>query len=412
MGIRKIGVAMLGVALAVTVTGCVKNNDSATGEGTAGSGKPIEVKIADDKCEVAVNTAPSGTIKFTLNNEGPARNEFEILAKDKLQIMGEIENLAAGDKRDFTLQLEEGTYYTACKKNMVGALVGLKEFKVTKGEAVKVNADEQKLRDEAVTKYTAYVKDQAGQLVDATEEFVSAYKGGDLEKAKKLYPLARMHYERIEPTAESFGDLDPKLDEREADYQEADDAKGREWTGWHRIEKDLWADGKLSAEQRTKYADLLVADTKALHKAVYAADFKLKLDDISNGAIGLLEEVATSKITGEEEIFSHTDLYDFQANLEGARVAYGNVQALAVKKDPELAKKIDAKMKDLEATIASYNKAKGDGQWEFPAYTEIATAAIGLDKTPEKYTKAQKELSDKVNALRAPLAKLTESILK
>lgn len=412
MHMRKIAVAFVGAALAVTMTGCVKNDNSAARDGAAGTAKPIEVKIADDKCELSTNTAPSGTIKFSLSNEGPARNEFEVLAKDKLQIMGEMENLAAGDKRDFTVQLEEGTYYTACKKNMVGALVGLKEFKVTKGEGIKVSADDKKLHEEAVTKYTAYVKDQAGQLVDATQKFVDAYKAGDNEKAKKLYPLARMHYERIEPTAESFGDLDPKLDEREADYQQADDADGREWTGWHRLEKDLWADQKLSAADRTKFADLLMKDTQDLHKAVYADDFKLKLDDISNGAIGLLEEVATTKITGEEEIFSHTDLYDFQANLEGARVAYGNVQALAEKKDPELAKKIDVKMKDLEDTIASYNRASGDNQWDFPPYTDIATVAIGLEKTPEKYTKKQKELSDKVNALRAPLAKLTESILK
>ena len=36
------------------------------------------------------------------------------------------------------------------------------------------------------------------------------------------------------------------------------------------------------------------------------------------GAVDLLNEVATQKITGEEEIFSHTDLYDFRANIEGA----------------------------------------------------------------------------------------------
>ncbi|MFR9286924.1 cupredoxin domain-containing protein, partial [Varibaculum cambriense] len=234
MHMRKIAVAFVGAALAVTMTGCVKNDNSAAGDGAAGSTKPIEVKIADDKCELSTNTAPSGTIKFSLNNEGPARNEFEVLAKDKLQIMGEMENLAAGDKRDFTVQLEEGTYYTACKKNMVGSLVGLKEFKVTKGEGIKVSADDKKLHEDAVAKYAAYVKDQAGQLVSATQEFVDAYKAGDNEKAKKLYPLARMHYERIEPTAESFGDLDPKLDVRATDSQLAEDAVGRDWPGGHR----------------------------------------------------------------------------------------------------------------------------------------------------------------------------------
>ncbi len=35
------------------------------------------------------------------------------------------------------------------------------------------------------------------------------------------------------------------------------------------------------------------------------------------GAVELLNEVSTSKVTGEEERYSHTDLWDFQANVEG-----------------------------------------------------------------------------------------------
>ena len=44
------------------------------------------------------------------------------------------------------------------------------------------------------------------------------------------------------------------------------------------------------------------------------------VDQIGNGAKSLLDEVATGKVTGEEEAWSHTDLYDFQANVDGARV--------------------------------------------------------------------------------------------
>jgi iron uptake system component EfeO len=66
--------------------------------------------------------------------------------------------------------------------------------------------------------------------------FVSAYEAGDDEKARSLFPTTRAFYERIEPVAESLGDLDPRIDYREVDAV----AEGLDWTGFHRIEKDLW----------------------------------------------------------------------------------------------------------------------------------------------------------------------------
>ena len=103
---------------------------------------------------------------------------------------------------------------------MVGEITGLTEFTVTdSGEEITVSEDEQALRDAAVVNYTAYVRDQAGALLTGTQEFTTAYLAGDLDLARELYPRARMHYERIEPTAEAFGDIDPALDLREAELQ-------------------------------------------------------------------------------------------------------------------------------------------------------------------------------------------------
>ena len=48
--------------------------------------------------------------------------------------------------------------------------------------------------------------------------------------------------------------------------------------------------------------------------------------DIVEGSRGLLEEIAGGKVTGEEEYWSRTDLWDFQANLDGAREAYEGVE--------------------------------------------------------------------------------------
>lgn len=390
-------------ALALT-SGCGAIEKNAADDSKEG---PVKVTITDDTCEVSTASVPSGTTTFTLTNKGTVRNEFEILASDKLRIIGERENLGPGTSVEYTVNLEPGSYVTACKTNMIGALVGSKEFTVRdSGKGTQVSADEKKLREEAVTNYNAYIRDQVGQLVEATNEFVAAYKKGDHERARELYPRARQYYERIEPTAEQFGDIDPALDERYYDFQQ-DPSGDNTWTGWHVLEADLWpqtqtvaVDGKqtprppaLTPKQREKFADQLVADTKKLYDEVYAKGFSVSLDDISNGAIGLLEEVATSKISGEEEAFSHTDLWDFQANVEGAQVAYGNVAALAKKKNPELAKQIETRLKELTAALDEYKEGNG-----YRSYDTVGDSE-------------RKDLSDKVNALRKPLAQLTEAIL-
>ena len=83
--------------------------------------------------------------------------------------------------------------------------------------------------------YKKWVEGQIDGLVGDTQKFVDALNAGDVVLAKKLYAPTRMYFERSEPIAESFGDLDPRIDNREADLE-----KGEKWTGFHPIEKLLW----------------------------------------------------------------------------------------------------------------------------------------------------------------------------
>ena len=382
------------LASAALMTGCTANNQAASNTSSDAADGAITVTITDTTCDVSSATAKSGTVTFNVTNNGTAVNEFEILAEDQLQIVSERENLTPGTTTEVTVILEPGTYYTASKTNMVGALVGAAQFTVEdSGEEIKVSDDEQALIDEATTNYIAYIKDQAGQLVEATNNFVDLYTSGKTDEAKAAYPVARSYYERIEPTAEAFGDIDPALDLREADCAD-EGVSADEWTGWHAIEKDLFADGNYSADKRKKLADQLVKDTQALYDMVYADDFSVNLSDISNGAISLMEEVATSKISGEEEIFSGTDLYDFQANVEGAKVAYGNVKALLKLKDASMQETIDAAFADVESELAQYGSIDAG----YKNYNELTEAQV-------------KTLSDKVDVLRGALDKLTKTIL-
>ena len=422
--VRAALVALPVVALSV-LGGCTANNQGGSGGTNAAGSNTINVKITDKGCEVS----------FKISNEGTVPNEFEVLTENKLQIVSEKENIGPGTSTELTTALKEGTYYSACKPNMVGALVGATQLKVTKGKEVAVGGDVKKLEEQAVANYTSYVKDQVGQLLTATKAFTAAYTSGDTAKAKELFPLARQHYERIEPTAEKFGikeagDLDGALDVRiqnlsaDAGKSVTDPEVLKSWTGWHRIEADLWGGSQFkfaSDADRKAAATNLEENTQKLYDLVYGKitgvdgkKFSLTINDVVTGSVDLVNEVADTKIVGEEDTFSHTDLYDFKANIEGAEVAYGNVSEIVAKSNPELDKKIKAKFKAVHKLIDSHADGKTtDGATKYVGYDTIASVQKDAGEAPAKnsYTKAQQQFSSEVAALAKQLSEISGIVL-
>ncbi len=325
-----------------------------------------------------------------MTNSGSQVTEFYFLGDDGQRILAEVENIGPGATQQLTFSAPAGSYITACKPGMVGEGIRA-DFTVTESDEVVNEADAQ-LVEQAQADYAEYVIDQSGQLLEKTREFVELYQAGDQDDAARaLYPVARTHWERIETVAESFGDLDPLMDAREADIQE-----GEEWTGWHLIEKDLWPAraGKyraLTPDERTSYSADLLANTEELDTRVQSLTYPI--DIIANGSRGLLEEVAIGKVTGEEEYWSRTDLWDFQANVDGAKVGYDGVAAIVEHKDPELAELLESRFADLQVLLDA--QRRGDG---FAYYDELSQEEI-------------KGLSDAVNALSEPLGRLTAAVL-
>ncbi len=246
------------------------------------------------------------------------------------------------------------------------------------------NANENKVAlQKAAKEYRKYTNEQLDQFLKGTEEFVSAIKADDIEKAKSLYPKVRMYYERSEPVAEAFGDLDPKIDARLADMKE--EKKEDKWTGYHKIEKSLYQENKID-EMTKKDADQLLKDAKELDAKVDTLDITPKL--MLQGSVDLLNEVSTSKITGEEEIYSHTDLYDFKANIEGAQKIYELFKSELEKKDKKLSSTIMDNFNKVNQLLDKYKN--NDGYKDYSAVTK----------------EDRKALSDAVNSLGEPLSKM------
>ncbi|MEV4756829.1 iron uptake system protein EfeO [Micromonospora sp. NPDC049559] len=374
---RFLVLAAAGLLAPVGLAGC-GGGDSDGADAAAGG--PIAVKATDSSCEVARTDTTAGTVTFKVTNSGAKVTEFYIYATGD-RIMGEVENVVPGVSRELRVELPAGTYQTACKPGMIGN--GIRgAFKVS-GSAAPLT-DNAALA-EASASYQRYVQSQTGALLDKTTEFVNAVKAGDVAKAKALYPVARTYWERIEPVAEIFGDLDPKIDGREDVIEE-----GMEFTGYHRIEKDLWTTGNIAADG--PIADRLLADVKEIVAKANAE--KLSPLNLANGAKELLDEVASSKITGEEERYSHTDLWDFSANVEGSKAAIAALRPVLQERAPDLVKQLDTEFANVETTLGRHRA--GDG-W----------------KPQNQLTPAElKELSDVVNALAEPISRVAAVVAK
>jgi len=346
--------ALAGLAL----TSCQAKEEAKPADPGQSAPSEITVTASDSACELSGTEGATGANTFVITNNGTKVTEFYVYGEGE-RVMGEVENISPGLQRKLIVQLgEAGTYQTACKPGMVGD--GIRgDFKVT-GDFVKI--DEAGKFKEASESYKRYVNSQTDALIAATQIFVDAVKKGDVNAAKAQFPIARTYYERIEPVAESFpNDLDPRIDLREADLE-----PGQKWTGFHRLEKDLWVTG-LQPDSNAM-ADQLMADVKELDNGVKAPSWTIDSTQIAGGAQGLLDEVAASKITGEEDTFSHTDLWDFKANVDGSQTAVASVRPILDERNADLGKKVDQRFADVDALLEKYRQ--GDGFVFYDKVTE------------------------------------------
>ncbi|MFI1063921.1 iron uptake system protein EfeO [Streptomyces spororaveus] len=375
-------IAAASVAAALTaVTGCSQKSD-------AGGDGAIKVTASDSACEVSKTEFPSGKVQLDVENKGSKVTEVYVLFPDA-RIVTERENIGPGTKASITAEIKAGDYEIVCKPGMKGDGISQKVKATGQGGGDKRSPE----MDAAVAAYRAYVVQQAEETLPKAQAFADAVKAGDVEGAKKLYAGSRIGWERTEPVAESFGDIDPKVDVRE-DGLEAGQDPAKDWTGWHRLEKSLWADNKIDDNDK-KLADTLITDLTDWQKKVGQAE--ITPTSIANGAKELLDEVATGKVTGEEERYSRTDLVDFKANVEGAQKAYELLKPIASKNDPELVKQLDTQFTALNTLLDKYRADQTT--YEFTSYDKVGE--------PER-----KELSDGVNALAEPLSKLAAAVTK
>jgi iron uptake system component EfeO len=371
---RVAGIAAMSCA-ALLLAGC----GGSTGPGaSAGPAAHVKITLSDGGCAPQPASVPSGATTFDVTNSGSAKVTEAELMRDG-RIIGEKESLTPGVSGSFSLRLEPGRYGIYCP----GATRDTWPFTVTPGKAGGGAATDPQLA-QATRAYHDYVISEVDQLASSGKAFTDAVRAGDIGKAKAAYARAREHYETIEPVAESFGDLDPRIDAR-ADGV----ADSNQWTGFHRIEKALWEENTLAG--MAPLADQLDADIATLRHKVATETYQPA--QLANGASELLTEVSTSKVTGEEDRYSHTDLWDFAANVAGAQKVFELLKPALTAKDPALAERIEARFADVNNGLSRYRRGEG---W------------VPYDAVPESQ---RRQLASLVNALAEPLSKVAGQVV-
>ena len=313
--------------------------------------QPVAVTITDKGCEPNALSVPAGKTTFKIKNQSKRVVEWEIL--DGVMVVEERENILPGFVQSLTANLKAGQYQMTC-----GLLTNAKGVLSVAAAATNASPGAPSALDLVgpLAEYKVYVAKEVGDLVEQTKRFAEAVKAGKLDEARNLYAPTRQHYERIEPVTELFSDLDKSMDARADDFELKENDPT--FVGFHRIEKALFADKSTASMQ--PIADRLVQDTQDLQKRL--GDLTIPPAKMVGGASDLIEEVASTKISGEEDRYSRTDLSDFQANVDGAQKIFDLLRPLIATRNPELETRIRANFAKVDTLLGRYRGQEGQFQ--------------------------------------------------
>lgn len=374
--------AILGALILVIIAGVIFYVASQAAKHSAASGHALTATISDASCDPNEITVPAGPASFEIVNKSSRTVEWEIL--DGVYVIEERENITPGLSRTVTAKLAPGDYDITC--GLFSNPRGKLHVMPSAASSAEAARPSMVAFIGPLAEYKVYLMLETGALVAAMQPFTDAIKAGDVELAKTLYSPARIAYKHLEPAADRFADLDIAINARAVYFekQEEDPAFG----GFHRLEYGLFA--KNSTEDLAPFADKLLADVTTLQQRV--RQLQVPPEKMADSAVRLLNKVADSAAAGDEDRYSHSDLADFQANLEGSRKIVMLLRPLTEKANPDLAESLDAEFDAASAQLASLKQ-----QDQYPSYDHVSEA----DRTA---------IADRMRRLAAEIIKLNAAL--
>ncbi len=383
---RRTAAAAVVAALALAAAGCASAGTHASGSGSgSGRASTVTVALTPQGCAPKPARIPAGEVTFNVaNKDADAVSEAELRTADLTHILGEQENLTPGLSGGFTLDIQPGSY----KINCPGASQSRWTLTVS-GKATGATWQSSPQLTAAVAGYSGYIEQNVASLVTRSQAFCRAIDDGSMTQARLLYPKARVYYERIEPVAEIWGSLDTDIDGR----WENPVTVASQFMGFHKLEQLLWEGDTLAGAPRLCAG--LVRNEQQLRTLVHKAQYNPL--EMASGATDLVNEAATSKISGEEERYSNTDLPVFEANVDGAMKVVSLLQPYLQQKDPGLLAQIRQRDAAITRQLGQYQASPG---YDGTGYVEYSTVTGSQ----------RRQLAGAVNALAEAMSKMSVQV--
>lgn len=303
-----------------------------------------EVTIQADGCVPAALTVPAGRTVFRIRNQSQRAVEWEIL--DGVMVMEERENIAPGFTQTLGARLPAGDYAMTCGllSNPRGTLHVMSTAASDEALAARPT-----LADYVgvMAEYRVYLAMQARGLRRQADAMEQAIQTGDLARAQRLYAPVRQAYQRIEPVAGLFADLDVRID-GQADYFQARE-RDPAFKGFHQLELGLFFTRSLTGMQAVMQG--LLADIDALQRRL--TELTIEPDRMLAGAAALARDMAEIKLSGKEEPHAHTEWWTLQANLDGTVKVATLLDPFLARVDGNLAAKLRKDLERVQGLIAT-----------------------------------------------------------
>lgn len=245
----------------------------------------------------------------------------------------------------------------------------------------------------AIQKYQWYLEGNARALVEWTEELRGQIAAGEVAKAQSRYATSRVQYGQLEPVAKLLPDLERRINGR---------VSQGELDGFHRIEVGLFK--RESVDGLKAAAAALLADVGRLHHGIQVAE--LSPAQIAKAADEVMTEVASVKIKGKEEPFSHVDMVDVAASVEGVEAAFEALRPALASNDLELVQSVEAEFANAYKALTLTGTAAREPQ---PRAPSAGAVFVSFPEIPKAHLQAVAQPIARLSGLFADIRSRVEA---
>ena len=382
--------ALAGAAGLLVLSACAGGTSHGTTERPSTAAPPsggTRVTVSVGQCGAGWTGSAAGPQHFTLVNTDTRAGEVSLTDARTGAVYADVEPLGPGTSDALTITLGPGTYRFICsmedEDNIAGSAVSV-TGRLPAGQIAlpPVRPVTQADLIPATKAYETYVRGQIPGLIEQVDAMNSAVLSGDRPAAERAWLAAHLEYERLGAAYDAFGDLDGEINGLPAG---PDDHR---WTGFHRVERDLWSAAPVSSARAD--ADALASAVTRLRSQM--ATGQIDPLQISIRAHEITENALQFTLTGRTDFGSGSALATVQANLDGTATVLELLRPL-----------LTGRYAQLPATTAALVQARRD-------IKEMAVPGAALPLSTLSRPQRERINSDisQLSELLAPIASILE----